>query len=262
MVSDNRLKGLSQFRFNKFAQSYVTGEALAKGEDLPRLVEIARPQPDWLVLDVACGGGHTALRFALHVAQVIASDTAAQMLKAARTFILNQGIKNVAFNFADAESLPFKNGTFDLVTCRIAPHHFLQCYRFIEQSVRVLKPGGTLLVQDHVLPENKRAGRYLEKFEKLRDPSHNRAFTQTQWVDMFRDTGLIVTHTEHIIKRHGFLSWVQRQECSPEIIDQLLDLVKKAPQSVTEWLQPYEFGTPQAAFLGHYLIISGNKPGS
>jgi hypothetical protein len=79
---------------------------------------------------------------------------------------------------------------------------------------------------------------------------------------MFRATGLKVVHTEQIIKRHGFLSWAQRQECSPETINQLINLVKTAPQAVTEWLQPYKFGTQEATFSGHHLIISGYKPGS
>ena len=179
-MSPNRnSKDLSQARFNKFAQRYVTGNALAKGEELTRLVDIVLPQTHWIVLDVACGGGHTALGLAPHVARVIATDIASKMLQAAQAFILNKGIKNVSFSFADAEELPFKDGTFDLVTCRIAPHHFPDCCRFIKQSVRVLKKGGILLVQDHVLPENPKAGRYLEKFEKLRDPSHNQAYTRT-----------------------------------------------------------------------------------
>jgi hypothetical protein len=73
---------------------------------------------------------------------------------------------------------------------RIAPHHFTHCYQFTKQSVRVLKPGGTLLVQDHVLPENPPAGRSLERFEKPRDPSHNQAYTRTESVDMFGANGL------------------------------------------------------------------------
>ncbi len=252
-------KDLSQARFNKFAQSYVTGDAFAKGEELSRLVDIVLPQVHWTVLDVACGGGHTALRFAPHVARVIATDIAPKMLQAAEAFILNMGVNNVTFHFADAESLPFKDEVFDLVTCRIAPHHFPDCFSFIKQSVRVLKTGGILLVQDHVLPEDKNAGRYLEKFEKLRDPSHHQAYTQAEWVNMFQIAGLTVAHTEQIIKRHGFLSWAQRQGCSREIVEHLVGLVKKAPQIVTDWLQPHKFGTPQAAFVGHHIIITGRK---
>ena len=105
MSLHNHSNQLSRTRFDKYAQRYVTAEALAEGEELPRLVDIALPQAHWLVLDVACGGGHTTLRFAPHVAGVIATDIAPGMLQAAQTFILAKSVKNVTFNFADAENL-------------------------------------------------------------------------------------------------------------------------------------------------------------
>ena len=57
-------KSLSRQRFARFAQNYVVSESHAQGYDLNRLLELARPRPDWQVLDIATGGGHTALKFA------------------------------------------------------------------------------------------------------------------------------------------------------------------------------------------------------
>jgi hypothetical protein len=54
----------------------------------------------------------------------------------------------------------------------------------------VLKPGRLPLVQDHALPDDKQAVRYVDRFEKLRDPSHNRAYDEGEWRGMFRDAGL------------------------------------------------------------------------
>ena len=108
-------KSLSRERFGQFAAGYVTNQTHAKGSELDRLIEIAQPQPYWIVLDVATGGGHTALKFAPHVAQVIASDLTPQMLEEARTFITGKGIANVEFKLADAEDLPFEDGRFDVV---------------------------------------------------------------------------------------------------------------------------------------------------
>ena len=80
MISDQDSKSLSQERFGKFAEDYVTSQSHASGYDLDRLVEIANPQADWLMLDIATGGGHTALKFAPHVRQVIATDITPKML--------------------------------------------------------------------------------------------------------------------------------------------------------------------------------------
>jgi ubiquinone/menaquinone biosynthesis C-methylase UbiE len=253
------IKPLSQQRFGRLAQDYVTSKTHAKGEELDRLVEIAQPQPDWVVLDIATGGGHTALRFAPHVSRVIATDITPEMLHKAQAFVAGQGVKNVAFRPADAEDLPFGDRTFDLVTCRIAPHHFPDCPRFVREGARVLKTGGTLLVQDHALPEDHEAARYIDAFERLRDPSHNRAYSESQWVNMFQAAGLKVEHTEQIVKRHRFIPWAERQECTPQVIERLVSLVGQAPQAVTEWMQPRGFGTPEAAFINYHIILSGRR---
>lgn len=252
-------KSLSQQRYNQFAQGYVTSQTHAKGADLDRLVDIAQPKADWVVLDVATGGGHTALKFAPHVARVVASDLTPNMLEAAQTFISGKGISNIEFKLADAENLPFNDVEFDLVTCRIAPHHFPECFRFVQESTRVLKPGGLLLVQDHVLPDDEKAARYVDAFETLRDPSHNRAFAEYEWVGMFLDAGLTVEHTEQLVKVHEFVPWAERQGCTPDVIQRLVILLKQAPPAATEWMQPRAVGTPEATFVNHHLIIAGRK---
>ena len=252
-------KSLSQARFGQFAEGYVSSQSHAKGYDLDRMVAITQPQPDWQVLDVATGGGHTALKFAPYVTRVLATDLTPNMLAAARDFIAGQGVTNVDFELADAEDLPFEADSFDLVTCRIAPHHFPECARFIERAARVLKPGGILLVQDHLLPEEEAAARYIDDFEQLRDPSHHRAFSQTEWFAMFEAANLRVKHTEEIIKRHTLLPWAERQGCTAETIHQLTLLLTEAPPIPAAWLAPQAIGTPEASFANHHILIKGQK---
>ena len=263
-LTDSDPKSLSRERYGQRAQRYVTSQVHATGADLERLVEIASPQPHWSVLDVATGGGHTALKFAPHVARVVATDLTPKMLEAAEAFIAAQGIQNVTYEIADAEDLPFEDSTFDLVTCRIAPHHFADCPRFVRECVRVLKApagsgNGMLLVQDHVLPEDQPVARYVDAFERLRDPSHNRAFAESEWTSMFQDAGLTTIHAEQMVKRHGFVAWAERQDCTPEVTDQLVARLRHAPAPVAAWMQPQDVGTPQASFINHHIIIAGHK---
>ena len=259
MKLEQESKSLSQERFGQFAEGYVTSQSHAKGYDLDQLVEIANPQADWLVLDVATGGGHTALKFASHVRKVIATDLTPKMLAAAEKFIREQGVINVSCEPADAEELPFENGTFDLVTCRIAPHHFPDCARFIREGSRVLKVGGLLLVQDHVLPKDEAAARYIDSFERLRDPSHNRAFSHSEWAGMFEQADFQVKHAEEIIKHHQLIPWAERQGCSSEVIKHLRQMLIEASPKAAAWLQVEAIGTPETSFVNHHILIAGSK---
>lgn len=250
-------KSLSQDRFGQFADAYVTSKSHATGKGLDRLIAIANPQPDWLVLDIATGGGHTALRFAPHVGRVVASDLTRRMLEKARRFIDRD---NVCYAASDAENLAFADATFDLVTCRIAPHHFPDCFRFIQECTRVVKTGGSVLVQDHVTPEDDRAARYVDAFERLRDPSHHRAFAEYEWRGMFLDAGLRIGHVEMMSKpAGGFIKWAQRQNCSSETVEKLQVMMAQAPKVVAEFMRPSHVGTLEADFHHNYILILGVK---
>ena len=154
----NDRKASVQQQFGDHAQNYVTSSVHATGEDLDTLVRLAAPKPDDVVLDVGTGGGHTALRLAPQVQKVVATDITDRMLDAARAFITPQA-DNVTFEIADAQDLPFEDATFDLVTCRIAAHHFEDVYEFVLEAARVLKPGGRLVVQDQYTPDDEASNR-------------------------------------------------------------------------------------------------------
>ncbi len=259
MTDQRDSKALSQKRYSQYAAGYVSSQSHAKGADLDRLLAIAEPASTWAVLDVATGGGHTALKFAPRVARVTATDLTPNMLAKAEVFIRGQGVTNVDFQPADAEDLPFDAAAFDLVTCRIAPHHFPQVGRFVAEGARVLKPGGLLLVQDHVLPDDEEAARYVDAFERLRDPSHHRAFNAGEWRAMFEAAGLAVAHTEQVIKRHALIPWAERQGNSPQTIAQLIVLLRDAPPLAAAWLDGQKLDTSEASFVNHHILIAGRK---
>lgn len=250
------VKAQAEARFSQFAQQYVDSERHARGAELARLVELAQPQNGWQMLDVATGGGHMARTFAPHVRQVIATDLSLPMMRAAGQTI---DAPNVQFVAEDAENLAFADASFDLVTCRIAPHHFPDVFRFVTESVRVLKPGGTLLVQDLTVPDDERAARYVDSFYRLRDPSHQRCYAGYEWQGMLLDAGLTVTHTEAIEHVIGLAAWVEQQACSPYVVERLHLMLKQAPDWVREHLRPAAVGTPDALYMQTHLIIQGRK---
>jgi ubiquinone/menaquinone biosynthesis C-methylase UbiE len=252
-------KDLSKERYSQYAQAYITSQTHAKGADLDRLLEIAQPQADWLMLDVATGGGHTTLKFAPHVGKVIATDLTPAMLEAAQEHISSKGATNVEFKVADAENLPFDDNTFDLVTCRIAAHHFPNVAQFVAECARVIKPSGMVLIQDHVLPEDRETAAFVDGFEKFRDPSHNHAFPESEWLAMFAAVGLTVVNNEQVVKRHNFLEWAGRQGNSAETIEELVSMLKTAPVDALTWMSPEAWSSDAATFVNRHILIAGRR---
>ncbi len=134
------------------------------------------------------------------------------------------------FHLADAEHLPFEGSYFDLVTCRITPHYFPDCQKFVNAFARVLKKEGLRIIQDHVLPEHRPTARYVDKFEILRDPSHNQAFSEKEWRAIFNKGGFSIEHTEQIVKQHEFLNWVDRIHNSDDTLRELIQMVQNGPK--------------------------------
>lgn len=182
-------------QFDRQAHFYNERWASWSDESLRRLLTLADPKPDWHVLDIATGTGFTALALAPHVAEVVGLDIAPGMLaQAAKRGV---GVPNVSWVEAPADHLPFDDANFDLVTSRIAPHHFPDVPAFLAESRRVLKPSGVFVLADTTVPDDDpEASRWQNAVEKERDPSHVANLPPSDWKRLVTDAGLTVTDCE------------------------------------------------------------------
>jgi ubiquinone/menaquinone biosynthesis C-methylase UbiE len=228
-------QSLSQAQFGANAAEYLTSKPHAEGKSLERLVALAQPQAHWHVLDVATGAGHTAYAFAPHVARVWASDITDEMLNVVRAEVTKRGLGNVRLTHAKAEALPFEDGAFDLVTCRVAPHHFDSIPLFLDETRRVLKNDGTLALVDNVVPPGS-VGDYVNAFERFRDPSHLRAWTVDEWRAALKQHGFTLIHEETLSKEMDFAYWAGRHDAVTKAY--LRALLEHAAPAVTNVLQP------------------------
>ncbi len=204
-------KSIIKEQFGANAAHYATSKPHAKGASLARLVELVQPQSNWQALDIATAAGHTAFTFAPYVAHVWATDITPEMLTLAHQRASELGLNNVTVEYADSEALPYDAARFDLVTCRIAPHHFGDVALFVREAARVLRPDGVLAVVDNVVPVGA-AGDYVNAFEKLRDPSHGRCLNLEEWLTLFRAADLSLVHHETMGKQMEFDSWAKRHD--------------------------------------------------
>jgi len=244
---------LQQFGAN--ATDYATSDGHAKGASLARLYTLVGPRADWEVLDVATGAGHTAFTFAPYVRQVTAVDITPEMLAQAEKLSAEKTLLNIIFETADAGALPYQDASFDLVTCRIAPHHFPDIVQFIREAVRVLKPGGMLAIVDNVVPPGS-VGDYVNAFEKLRDPSHERCWSLELWLNSFDEAGLTIIQQELLAKRRNFEFWAKRHDSSMR--DYLRALLFEGGPGVKAFLQP-QTNQDELSFRLVEGIILGRK---
>lgn len=259
-MDDRAIKNLVQEQFGAAAQGYVASAGHARGGDLGRLVELARPRGDERVLDIATGGGHTALAFAPHVREVVASDLTPRMLAAAEAFIRGQGVTNVLFELADAEELPFADASFDIVTARIAPHHFPNPHRFVHQVARVLRPGGLFLLDDNMAPEDAELDAFMNRFEQWRDPSHVRAYTSSEWCRWMADAGLTVEHVDPLArKRYEFADWTTRMRMPDAERDALDAWLLAAPPRCAEFFEIAVEDGRVRSLCGAFAIIVARR---
>lgn len=197
----------AQEQFGKQSHRYGKGHILQNVED----VVAAASQMSLLavadVLDVATGAGHTGLYFAGLGHRVTLADIAQPMLDRAAEGASERGLK-VATCQHPAEQFPYADATFDLVTSRVAPHHFSSPPDFIREVARVLRPGGWFLLIDGSVPDDEpEAEAWLHEVEKLRDPSHNRLLSPRTWSGLCADSGLKVQSAELKTFKQPDLEW-------------------------------------------------------
>ncbi len=176
-------KLLNKELFSKREDAYVNSSTHSNPAALQKISDWLKPTKEQIILDIATGGGQVAKTLAPSAKQVIATDLTPAMLSNVRNSINEND--NILFIIADAEELPFLDNSMDIVTCRIAAHHFPHPEKFIHEAYRVLKPGGKCLFVDNVASENEAEDQFLNQLEEMRDPSHERAKKISEWKGLF-----------------------------------------------------------------------------
>jgi SAM-dependent methyltransferase len=194
------------------ADAFRASEPHREGADLDLVVEWCEPDEGVKVLDVATGGGHVARRLREAGCEVVTVDPA-------------PGMK--ADVVGRAEHLPFDDGSFDVVVCRIAAHHFPDIQAAVAEMARVSE---RLLVIDDLLFD----GEGVEEAHRLRDPTHVRSYTEDEWRELVVANGFEVEQVELFGGRRLDLEpWLDRVEVPPDDRPRILELLGDAADGET-----------------------------
>jgi ubiquinone/menaquinone biosynthesis C-methylase UbiE len=170
------------------AQLYRESDAHREGADLDLLVRWAEGET---ALDVATGGGHVARRLREAGLTVVTADPSPGMEPDV---------------ICRAEDLPFADSSFDVVVSRIAPHHFDDVAGAIREMARVSRR--LVLVVDNVY-----RGENAEEAERLRDPTHVRNYSESEWRELFEQARLSVEDVEMVEAEFELEPWLRRAGC-------------------------------------------------
>lgn len=208
-MSDEQKRAV-QAQFGRQASWYTVSEFFRESAGLTELLRLAAPFADARALDVGTGTGFTALAMAPRCRRVIGLDLTAGMVNEARRLAGERGVSNLLFCLGDAEAVPFRDTTFDIVTCRQAAHHFPDLARAFAEMARVVKPGGRIILDETCTPEDPDLAALMNEWELRRDPSHVANHPPSRMRAMLEQCGLAVDAATMTHVPLVFSDWIRR----------------------------------------------------
>jgi len=214
---------------------------------LIRLLARLQPLAGAQALSIAADDGRTAQMLAQHGAQVVSADERA---------------RHVATHCARFEMtrLPFRAQRLALIVVRDVACRLADVPRFLSECARVLLPAGALALLEPLAPAVPAAARYVNAFERLRDPKHAQQFSLADWKRMLHVAALELTHHETLVTRLS-LYCAHSAQHDAETLLRLRVLLHQAPQAVRAFLKPSyrEDGSGDVSFERQQVILVARK---
>ncbi len=222
-------------QFGARAAAYLGSAVHAQGADLEALADLVQGQGEARVLDLGCGAGHVSFHVAPQADEVVAYDLSPEMLKVVAHSASERGLRNIRTQQGFAEQLPFADGSFDYVFSRFSTHHWHDFDAGLREVTRVLKRGGTAAFIDSISPGAPLLDTYLQAVEVLRDPSHVRSYSRTEWDAALTRAGLMPVASHHFRLRMNFAVWTERMR-TPKVQS---DAIRALQQAMSETVSRY-----------------------
>ncbi len=254
-MTDSAHSQVVQRQFGEQASAYLSSAVHASGPELEVLSRAVAERPGTSVLDLGCGAGHVSFGVAPFAASVLAYDLSEQMLGVVAAAAAERQLDNVVTRQGAAEQLPFEDASFDFVFSRYSAHHWREPAQALREVRRVLRPDGEAVFIDVVSPAIALYDTYLQAVELLRDTSHVRDYSVSQWHEMAGSAGLLVTGHSMQQLRLDFASWVQRMR-TPPLLQKAIRLLQ---QSVGEETRSHFEILEDGSFTVDVMVLGAKR---
>lgn len=196
-------------RFTRTAEVFGDFAVAARARSADSLARMVRAGNTDRAVDLACGPGTLALRFARQVRWVCALDLTPALLDRARKSAAAEGLTNIAFALGDAHALPFAGRALDIAVTSYSLHHMQDAARVIGEMARVVRRGGRVGMIDIVASEDPKVAALATRIERLRDPSHTRGLAKSEFEAIFAVNGLRILAQEIHEQDRPFTHWMK-----------------------------------------------------
>ncbi|MGA1862155.1 class I SAM-dependent methyltransferase [Deferribacter thermophilus] len=211
--------------FDEAAHNYLISSDHKEGFDLDYCKDFFRDFNFNFLLDIATGAGHFLKVF--NVKNKIATDISFNMLK-----MVKSNDDNIFCVQNSYENLAFKNSFFDIVTCRIALHHFKKPSKFFEEVYRVLKNNGFFVLIDSIVDIE---DAYLNVIEFIRDNTHFRSYTFKEIVEFINGKFRLLNYQLQF-KKHDFKEWATRLNDDEDYFNKIKEAFLSLPENIKDAL--------------------------
>ena len=116
-----------------------------------------------------------------------------------------------------------------------------------------------MVLIDTLLPDDPEVAEFYQAMEKMRDPTHVRAYTLQEWTEMLETAGFEVAATRLFPKTHDFQEWARRAGLNREGIQQLNRFFIDAPAKVQDYFQVETFAGEVESYTDQKLLLFANR---
>ncbi|HYM70670.1 MAG TPA: class I SAM-dependent methyltransferase [bacterium] len=246
----------NEARFTQTAAQYAASRIGARQVQSEALLRLTAPRSDDLALDVACGPGALLAALAPRIRLAIGLDLTMAMLREARSRI-GRG-DTVSIVRGAAERLPFPDGTFSLVTCTWAFHHFGAPAEVLGEMVRVSARGGRVAIGDLVGAEDDAARARQNAIERLRDPAHVELRSPSGLRALMVAAGLNPTAMEGGTEPREVGEWCRLSDTPPDVARQVREMLIASQPGDLAGMSPAIIDG-QVRFVHRWVIVTADR---